>query len=282
MSLERHTAPPTGHHTVTSADGTPIGYRTLGAGPGVILVGGALRTAEDYLPLASAMAGSCTVHVVDRRGRGSSGPQGPDYGIHKEVDDLLAVQAETGARLAFGHSYGGLAVLETCRRVPVFDGVAVYEPGLPTGPVPTAWIAPYRERLAADDPHGAFVEFLRGSGGAPRVVAMMPRWYLRVVVRVAFRGRNWLRMRPLLAANLAEHEQVAAQVGRLAAFATIAAPVLLLGGDRSDGLAAIRSTLPNAEVKVMKGLNHFGPEGKTAPAVARETVAFLLGSSWSQ
>jgi pimeloyl-ACP methyl ester carboxylesterase len=79
------------------------------------VVGGALRTAEDYLPLAGRLARSLTVHLVERRGRGASGPQGPDYALAKEVEDLLAVRAETGARLAFGHSYGGLVVLEAAR-----------------------------------------------------------------------------------------------------------------------------------------------------------------------
>jgi predicted alpha/beta superfamily hydrolase len=32
---------------------------------------------------------------------------------------------------AFGHSFGGLVVLETARRQPVFREVFVYEPGVP-------------------------------------------------------------------------------------------------------------------------------------------------------
>ncbi len=125
----------------------------------MIVVGGALRTARDYLPLAGALAHhACTVHVVDRRGRGASGPQGPHYTLRSEAEDLLAVQAETGARLVFGHSYGGLAVLETARLSPVFDRIAVYEPGVPVGPVPSAWIRPGRR-----PPRGGL-----SPGGAPQ------------------------------------------------------------------------------------------------------------------
>ncbi|MFC6903465.1 alpha/beta fold hydrolase [Nonomuraea dietziae] len=127
--------PQTHQRTVSSTDGTPISYQTIGAGPGLIVLGGALRTSQDYLPLASALARSFTVHVVDRRGRGASGPQGPQYTLGKEVEDLLAVQAETGARLAFGHSYGGLVILETARSFQVFERIAVYEPGVPVGPL---------------------------------------------------------------------------------------------------------------------------------------------------
>jgi pimeloyl-ACP methyl ester carboxylesterase len=269
-------------HAVTAADGTRIGYRTLGRGPGLILVGGSLRIAEDYLPLAAALAGSFAVHVVDRRGRGASGPQGERYSLATEVDDLRRVQAETGARLAFGHSYGGLVVLEAQRSAPVFDRIAVYEPGVPAGPVPTGWMGPYRDRLAADDPYGAFIHFLKGSGGAPAAIAKMPHWYLRLVLPIGLRGHSWERMRPLLGANLAEHEQVAAQQGRLAGFAAVGAPVLLLVGARTrraaDGAGpfdALRDTLPRASLETLDGLDHFGPEAKGAPVVAERVLAFL-------
>ncbi|WP_344844900.1 alpha/beta hydrolase, partial [Nonomuraea dietziae] len=273
--------PQTHQRTVSSTDGTPISYQTIGAGPGLIVLGGALRTSQDYLPLASALARSFTVHVVDRRGRGASGPQGPQYTLGKEVEDLLAVQAETGARLAFGHSYGGLVILETARSFQVFERIAVYEPGVPVGPLSTDWMAPYRERLAAGDPYGAFVHFIQGSGGAPAFVSKLPYWYLRMALRVGFRGPSWQRMRPLLEANLAEHEQMAGQHGRLAAFAAVTASVLLLCGGRTPRATraefdAVRDTLPQATLESVPGLDHFGPEGQTAPVVAELTQQFLL------
>ncbi|MEU4328735.1 alpha/beta fold hydrolase [Nonomuraea dietziae] len=273
--------PQTHQRTVSSTDGTPISYQTIGAGPGLIVLGGALRTSQDYLPLASALARSFTVHVVDRRGRGASGPQGPQYTLDKEVEDLLAVQAETGARLAFGHSYGGLVILETARSFQVFERIAVYEPGVPVGPLSTDWMDPYRERLAAGDPYGAFVHFIQGSGGAPAFVSKLPYWYLRMALRVGFRGPSWQRMRPLLEANLAEHEQMAGQQGRLAAFAAVTAPVLLLCGGRTPRATrvefdAVRDTLPQVTLESVPGLDHFGPEGKTAPVVAERTLQFLL------
>jgi pimeloyl-ACP methyl ester carboxylesterase len=279
MSQRTQAPQPVRQNAAISADGTPISYRTTGTGPGLIVLGGALRTSQDYLPLASALAGSFTVHVVDRRGRGASGPQGEQYALDKEVDDLLAVQADTRARLAFGHSYGGLVVLETARSFPVFDRIAVYEPGVLADPAPTGWMAPYRERLAAGDPYGAFVHFMRGSGGAPAIVARMPYWYLRTVLRIGFRGASWQRMRPLLAANLAEHEQVAARYGRMAGLAAVTAPVLILCGARTPTGAspfeALRATLPDATLETLDGLDHFGPEGKSAPVVAERTLAFL-------
>lgn len=272
-------------HTVTSTDGTSIGCHTLGKGPDVIVVGAGLRSASDYLPLATALAVRHTVHVVDRRGRGASGPQGSEYDLGKEVDDLLAVQAATGARLAFGHSYGGLVVLETARVTPVFERIAVYEPGVPAGPISTGWVEPYRERLAAGDAYGAFVHFLRGVDGVPAFLAKLPYWYLRAALPIGFRGRRWERMRPLLDANLGEHEQLATQVGRLPEFAAVTAPVLLMCGSRTAGVGgagpfdALRDTLPAATLETFRGLNHFGPEGKSAGVVARRTLAFFSEAS---
>lgn len=280
MSQSIHT-PPAHQNIVSSADGTPISCQTMGTGPDLIVLGGALRTSEDYLPLASTLARSFTVHLVERRGRGASGPQGSQYALAKEVEDLLAVQAKTGARLAFGHSYGGLVILETARSFQVFDRIVVYEPGVPVAPVPTGWMSPYRERLAADDSYGAFVHFIRGSGGAPAFLAKLPYWYLRFALRIGFRGPSWQRMRPLLPASLAEHEQIAAQQGRLAEFAAVTASVLLLCGSRTARagraeFAAVRDTLANATLETLNGLNHFGLEGKTAPVVAERAAAFLL------
>ena len=55
--------------TITSADGTTIGFQSFGAGDGLILLGGALRAARDYVSFAEELSRSFTVHVMERRGR---------------------------------------------------------------------------------------------------------------------------------------------------------------------------------------------------------------------
>jgi hypothetical protein len=54
--------------TLASADGTEIGYRSLGNGPGVILLGGytAAQHSQHYMGLAESLSGSFTVYVPDR------------------------------------------------------------------------------------------------------------------------------------------------------------------------------------------------------------------------
>src|SRR5690348_15392612 len=94
-------------HTVRSQDGATISYLTMGKGPAVLVIPGALSVAATYTAFARALADQFTVHIGERRGRGQSSPQGADYSIHKECEDVLALQHETGASLIVGHSYGG-------------------------------------------------------------------------------------------------------------------------------------------------------------------------------
>ena len=111
-----------------SADGTPIGYCSVGTGPGLIIVGGVLSSAARYRPLAEKLTDTFEVHLMNRRGRAGSGPQGAGHSIEQECDDLLAVIAATGAGMVFGHSFGGLVALETARRRTGLQRVLVYEP----------------------------------------------------------------------------------------------------------------------------------------------------------
>src|SRR5690606_18487131 len=88
---------------ITSADGTRIGYRILGSGPGVVLLHGAMSSGYHHLHLARLLADRFTAYLPDRRGRGLSGPYRPDDGLDTEVEDLAALLADparAGATLA--------------------------------------------------------------------------------------------------------------------------------------------------------------------------------------
>jgi pimeloyl-ACP methyl ester carboxylesterase len=213
---------PSPHHcAVTSTDGTTIGYHTLGAGPGIVVVGGALRAGEDYLPLGRALARSRTAHLMDRRGRGSSGPQGSDYSIDRECDDLKAVIAATDARAVFGHSYGGLVALESARRERSFPDLIVYEPGVSVhGSLPLGWIPRYRELLDRGDARGAFTCMVRQAGFAPAMLARMPAWCARTILKLVVKGRQWQAMKALLRTHLLEGEQAALLDGDVSRFST--------------------------------------------------------------
>jgi pimeloyl-ACP methyl ester carboxylesterase len=270
--------------SVRSRDGTRIGYRSVGAGPhGLIVLGGALRSAEHYLPLARTLARSFAVHVVERRGRGTSGAQAPEHRLEDECDDLLAVQAATGADAVFGHSFGGLVALETARRTDAFSKVAVYEPGVSLGgSIPLSWLTRYRELLAAGDRRGAFAEMVRHGGFAPSFLTRLPLWYVKLVLRLAIRDHRWREIEPLLESSLVEHEVVAQlDDDNLERFRSITAHVLLLGGSRSppfltnDLLPALASVIPDATVAILDRLDHLAPDEKAPEIVAQRALDFL-------
>ncbi|MHA6783488.1 alpha/beta fold hydrolase [Pseudonocardia saturnea] len=114
---------------------------------------------------------------------------------------------------------------------------------------------------------------VRGTSGA------QGRDYGRLARRIGCRGRAGQRLRELLPANRAEHEQVAAREGHLSEYASVTAPALLLRGscqrqpDPSfDDLAAV---LPGCTCSVLDGLDHFGPDGRSAARVAEAVREFL-------
>ena len=53
-------------HAVLSQDGAKISYLTMGSGPSVLVIPGALSMAADYAAFASALAEHFTVHIIER------------------------------------------------------------------------------------------------------------------------------------------------------------------------------------------------------------------------
>src|SRR5216684_2568192 len=135
--------------TVNSADGTRIGYRQLGDGPGLVLVHGAMESAQSHMQLAVALADTFTVYLPDRRGRGLSGPYGKDYSIQKDVEDMDALLTKTGAHYVFGVSSGGLISLQAALTLSAIHKAAIYEPALiMNGSASTAWLTRYDQEMA--------------------------------------------------------------------------------------------------------------------------------------
>lgn len=268
--------------TVESADGTRIAYCSVGAGPGLVVVGGVLSRGASYRPLADRLAGAFEVHLVDRRGRPGSGPQRPGHSMDNECDDLVAVMRSTGAGAVFGHSFGGLVALETARRHPELQTVFVYEPGVPLrGRFDVGWLDGYERLLERGDRRGAFACMVKHAGFAPRVLEVMPLWYVRAVLQLAIRSPRWSRMDPLLEANLAEHRiQAALDAPTAERFSTITARTILMGGARSPDfisrglLAELAQVIPGATVAVLPRLGHLAPE-EQPEAIA----AVILGHS---
>jgi len=117
-------------NTLSSRDGTAIGYDSLGEGPALILVDGAL-TVHSYGSgeLATLLAPHFTVYGFDRRGRGESGDTLP-YAVDREIDDIEAlIDRAGGPAFLYGHSSGGpLAMRAAIRLGGKVSKIAMYEP----------------------------------------------------------------------------------------------------------------------------------------------------------
>ena len=155
--------------SAVSADGTTIGYRQLGRGPGIILVHGSMSSGYNHLQLAEALADAFTLYLPDRRGRGLSGPYQPGDGIQQEADDLDAVLAATGAHNIFAVSVGADIALQAATRSAAIGKLALYEPLLfPDQATGKAAMARYDQQLAAGKTSAALATAMRPRSSAPR------------------------------------------------------------------------------------------------------------------
>ena len=264
---------------VTSADGTPVEYLSAGSGPHVIVVPGALAVASDLTALAALLAQRHTVHIVQRRGRGGSGPQGERYGIERECEDVEAVRARTGARLVFGHSFGGLVALRAACGSTAFDAVAVYEPGVSvSGSIPVDWIDRARQEVAAGADLEAFITFV--SGVNPEQTGRLPRWLLRLILRRAIPRAELRQNLALMPQAISEHAVVGQLDGRLADYREVAAATLIMRGKgrgtsrQAVALTRLAATIPRAETVTFPKLGHFAPE-RQPDAIARSVLGFF-------
>ncbi|MGW6912867.1 alpha/beta fold hydrolase [Kitasatospora sp. NPDC054939] len=265
-----------------SADGTTIGYRSVGSGPGLLVVPGAFALAADFDALAGALADRFTVHVIERRGRGASGPQGDAYSARAECADIEAVRAATWARFVFGHSFGGFLTLEAALAGSAFERIAVYEPGVSIdGSIPVDWTDRCHRQLAAGKPAEAFLTFVQGVN--PETSGKAPRWLLRLILPLALKKPERLQKHALLPAAILEHAEIAARDSTFREYGQLTQPVLLMAGKdvRSTGAGRaaprIHEILPDSQLKLFPKLDHFGPEQHPA-TIAAAVADFLLGS----
>jgi pimeloyl-ACP methyl ester carboxylesterase len=266
--------------TVVSKDGTIINYQITGTGPGLILIHGVLSSAANYRALAELLGENFTVYSIERRGRGLSGPQGDDYSIEMECEDIDALQGQTQATYLFGHSYGGLIALETARRNKTFKKIAVYEPGVSIdGSINISWMPEYQKLLAQKKYLDAFAVFSITAG--PENAQKTPLWLMKILLPFFIKKEGRDQKYSLLPANLLEHKQVAAKDNSYKNYREISASVLLMTGGKSGlkwvdkAIKTLSEVLANSKVIKFTRLNHFGPDETGPEEVAREVKEYF-------
>jgi len=253
----------------------------MGSGPSVLVIPGALSLAADYAAFASALAEHFPGHINERRGRGLSSPQGEDYSIRKECEDVLAVRAKTSASLLVGHSFGGLVALEVARNNPAFTKVAVYEPGVSIdGSIPMGWMPGYEKKLAEKKYLDAFIVFSLGVG--PDRARNAPPWLMKLLLPLFLSSNARKLMLGLLPENLREHQEVARLDSSYENYREIAADVLLMYGGKSQtswvdlSMERLAAVLLRSETKEFPKLDHFGIDKKAPREVAKAVSAYFL------
>lgn len=288
---------------VTSKDGTTIGFRQLGHGPGVVILHGGALASQHYMKLGAALADEFTIYLPDRRGRGMSGPYGPHYSIQREDEDLAAIVTDTGAQYVFGPADGGLFALHASLTIPAIRKVAVFEPvifvGQPGLEEFKAMISRGQRLVASGDIAGAMAVLAKDvSAGdtqgettvsAPyRLLlwAMMQRPVCSLLLWLDARlvkGDN-VALRDLIPALKPELDLVQATEGTINEYKNVTAEVLLLCGAQAPPLFtgtldALENVLPRATRVELTGLNHGAAQDQGGkPAVIADQLRQFFSS----
>jgi pimeloyl-ACP methyl ester carboxylesterase len=254
--------------SVLSRDGTVIGYRQLGHGPGLVVVHGSMSSGTNHTELASFLADDFTVVLPDRHGRGLSGPHANHHGLATEVDDLVAVLEATGARRLFGISSGAIIALETALTHGGLDRVAVFEPPIVRDP---AWVASALGRLDRELAQGrraaALVTAMLAAQMGPRLLGYIPRRLMEFLTNRYMAGQDangsgeYVPMRSLAPLLRYDFALIVEMGGKAARFKALEPEVLLLGSSRSpaylkQALGDLEQTIPRVRRVELPGLDH--------------------------
>lgn len=243
--------------------------------PRALLLHSGGLSARQWRRLGEALAPTHEVLAPDLIGYGAAGvyPIGQPFHFRQDVARLVELVGDGEPVDIVGHSYGGLLALQLSLAQPArVRSLALYEPvafGVLDGPGDAeahAALEAFEPYRAGPEPDTAwltaFVDWWNGPGA----------WTaLAEPVRASFRAVGW---------KLSEEvTSLIADRTSSATYATITAPTLLLGGDRSPAaerrtLERLAASLPNATLTLFPGLGHMGPISHGA-LVDAAIVAFL-------
>jgi pimeloyl-ACP methyl ester carboxylesterase len=241
---------------ISSKDGTEIGFDTVGSGPPLILVDGALcyRGFGPMKKLAALLSDTFTVYIYDRRGRGESTDVQP-YSVEREVQDIYSlVLSAGGSAYIAGLSSGAALALHAAdaglklTKIALYEPPFVYEPGSEKTRIDHT--AALKQLLASDQRGAAVKYFMVQMVGAPAIAAffmqMMPMFKkLKAVAHTL----------PYDSEVMGNFTVPTERLSR------ITARVLIAGGSKSpeplkNAVRGVAAGLPNAELRWLEGQTH--------------------------
>ena len=258
--------------TINSKDHTKIAYQKIGTGPGLVLVQGAMGSIRNYQQLSQALAGSFTVYLLERRGRGESCPVGSGYGLHTEVEDVQAMLKESGAPYLYGLSSGAIISLATAAVTPTVKKLAIYEPPLYVNDPakPAQVLANYRQAMSNGQIAKAMVIGMKGGQMGPAAFNVMPNWLLagmfgKIMQAETANGdtKGYIAMEKLAPTLEQDFSLVVEVAANIQQFKSVTCDTLLLGGSKSPqylkvSLSALEKILPHSTRYEFAGLGHSG------------------------
>ena len=248
-----------------SLSGMSLHYLDSGAGDPVLLLHSGGMSSRQWARLASRLEPRRRVLVPDLLGYGASSPWPPGRSFHFGEDAALvaALVDQLGAPVHLvGHSYGGLLALHVALARPMaVRSISVYEP-VAFGVLHSTGDEAGLLDLAANEEDGSsyrdagggegpwlerFIDYWNGKGAWGALPEPTRQGFLAVGRKV------FLEVRSLMA-DRTSHES----------YAHIAAPSLLLSGDRSPPAARrvcaiLGEALPRAAHVAVEGAGHMGP-----------------------
>jgi predicted GNAT family N-acyltransferase/alpha-beta hydrolase superfamily lysophospholipase len=230
-----------------------------GVGEPVVLVHSGGFSARQWRRLAQSLEATHHVLAPDLLGYGASSPwpNGKPFHLRQDLGALeMLVDSLAGRVHLVGHSYGGLLALKVALSRPSrVQSLSVFEPvsfGVLDEPADAdaraaIELVQHDYRTDADTWLGAFVDWWNGPGAWKN---------LGDEGRATFRAVGWKVYQEVLS--------IGADKTTRATFATIEAPTLVLGGERTPFterrvIEKLAAAIPSAKLEVFPGMGHMAP-----------------------
>lgn len=274
-------------HTVTAADGTTIGYRQTGSGPGLLLVHGALQSSLNFTKLAEALSAHFTVYVVERRGRGLSGPYQDGDNLLTEARDVLTIAAHTGTTAIFGLSSGAVITLQAALLESGINKIALYEPPIPLDPDTFLKLdKDYEPAIRNGNLGKAFIAILKGTGD-DSFFTQLPAWLTAPLFNRLIKAEHQKKQAGQVTLQevvtlfkqdriiIRDSPPLLAQAGQLKA------GVLLMDGEKSqlflkEPVDLLGITLPAASRATFKNQGHLAADNSGDPVAVADALRDFL------